>query len=320
MTDRPAKSLANECAPSKCTNCPSKGNCSGATSNTAEFKKIADNICNAGQICFVLSGKGGVGKSTVSTQLAFFLSESMKKHTGLLDLDITGPSIPTMTATQEAEVTNMENGSWMPVSVTPNLKTISIGQMLPQQDSPVILRGPKIHGMINMLLSNVCWGFAERTAADNILIIDTPPGTSDCHLSGINLIQGAIRYMMSNNYPKIPQTYAVIVSTPQEVALVDVRKEVNFCAQADIRLKGVIENMCGYVCPHCSKKTFIFHPSTGGVQKLCDDFKLLYLGHIPIDPIIMQAGEEGMPWSMATNIDESVGYELFADICMKIIA
>lgn len=127
------------------------------------------------------------------------------------------------------------------------------------------------------------WDLNEEVRDDNYLIIDTPPGTSDEHLSAINLIKGCCLLIEEENRPWIE---AIIVSTPQEVALSDVRKELNFCKKIQIDVKGVVENMSGFVCPCCNKETLIFHPSSGGCQKLCQDFGITFLGRIPLDPVL----------------------------------
>jgi len=137
---------------------------------------------------------------------------------------------------------------------------------------------------------------------NNILIIDTPPGTTDEHLSAINLIKQCSLLAEEGQRPVID---AIIVSTPQEVALSDVRKELNFCKKINIKVCGVIENMSGFVCPCCNKETMIFHPTSGGCKRLCEEYQTRFLGKIPLDPLLSKAGEEGKPWSEVS--EESVG-------------
>lgn len=316
------------CNPDKCGDCPSKGNC-GSSTESPDNAMIAEKIQSVGNIFIVLSGKGGCGKSTVATQLAYYVSEACGKQVGLLDIDICGPSIPTMTRTQTASIHPTALG-WEPVSVTDNLSVVSIGFMLANVDDPVVLRGPKKHGIIIQFLKEVNWHFNDDTYAQNYLIIDTPPGTSDEHLSVINTLAAAVRILEKvtvdghgNPIPgaRRPNVYAIVVSTPQEVALVDVRKEINFCKQINLKIIGVIENMSGFVCPCCNRESHIFHGKNDGVQKLCTDYQVPYLGRIPLDPALTKCGEEGKPWAVGLGVDggESLGYNMFKDIAGKLM-
>lgn len=221
----------------------------------------------------VLSGKGGVGKSTVSAQLALCLA-AMGKQVGLLDVDVCGPSIPHMLGVPAEEV-RMSNSGWSPVYVEENLAVMSIGFMLPSRDNAIIWRGARKTGLIKQFLRDVDWGELDY------LVIDSPPGTSDEHISLVQML----------NQSDIDG--AIIVTTPQEVSLLDVRKEINFCRKSDTRVLGVVENMAGFVCQHCDKCTDIFFPSSGGAVQMCQEMKVPYLGKIPLDPAVSKASELG---------------------------
>lgn len=164
---------------------------------------------------------------------------------GLLDIDICGPSVPRMLGLEGHDV-HKSNTGWSPVYLEDNFAVMSIGFLLPNKDDPVIWRGPRKDGLIKQFLTDVMWESLDY------LIIDTPPGTSDEHISIVN-------YLAKTNL-----LGAIIVTTPQEVALADVRKEINFCKKTNLKVIGVVENMSGFVCPHCDCKSEIFPPVTGG--------------------------------------------------------
>jgi ATPases involved in chromosome partitioning len=174
----------------------------------------------------VLSGKGGVGKSTFSTLLAHAFAANPDSTVGIMDTDICGPSIPKMMGV-ESETIHISNAGWSPVWVTDNLGAMSVQFMLPNRDDAVIWRGPKKNGLIKQFLKDVDWGELDY------LIVDTPPGTSDEHLSVNSLLKES------------GVDGAVVVTTPQEVSLLDVRKEVDFCRKAGIKVLGLVENMSG---------------------------------------------------------------------------
>ncbi|CAG9773831.1 unnamed protein product [Ceutorhynchus assimilis] len=215
-------------------------------------------------IILVLSGKGGVGKSTVSTQLALTLVEKGYK-VGILDVDLCGPSIPYLLQLEGNDVHQADEG-WVPVYTdqTQNLAVMSIGFLLNNRNSAVVWRGPKKTAMVKQFLSDVCWGEIDY------LIIDTPPGTSDEHITVMENLKG------------VKCDGAVIVTTPQEMSVEDVRKEITFCKKTGIAIIGLIENMSGFVCPHCTECTNIF--SQGGGKSLADLAGVSYLGSLPIDP------------------------------------
>lgn len=248
----------------------------------------------------VLSGKGGVGKSSVSVQLALSLALAGKRvreagdaatatkdtnwmQVGLLDVDLCGPSIARMLNVASERVTQGERG-WRPVVVSDGqghfLKTMSIAFLLPHSDDAVVWRGPKKSGMtprssslptdlawiamIQQFIHNVDWGELDY------LIIDTPPGTSDEHIAIAELL------------PPLSSTGALIVTTPQLVALADVEREIGFCQQLGIPILGVVENMSGYQCPHCAHCSRLF--SSQGGRLLAEKHQLPFLAQLPISP------------------------------------
>ncbi|KAI1295382.1 Cytosolic Fe-S cluster assembly factor NUBP2 -like protein [Halotydeus destructor] len=240
---------------------------------------------NVDRIILVLSGKGGVGKSTVAVQLALSLAAEQKR-VGILDIDLCGPSIPLMLGLENAEVVQSQEG-WLPVqTVSPVMSVMSIGFLLRGRDSAVIWRGPKKNAMIKQFLTDVNWGHLDY------LIIDTPPGTSDEHISVVETLKLA----------RNPDG-AVLVSTPQGMSLGDVRREIGFCRKAEIPIFGLIENMSGYVCPHCSDCTNIF--SKGGGQSLAQLTNIPFLGAIPIDPKLGECAETGQNFVAAFSESEA---------------
>ncbi|MDI9386464.1 MAG: Mrp/NBP35 family ATP-binding protein [Spirochaetota bacterium] len=222
----------------------------------------------------VMSGKGGVGKSTVSVNLAVSLALQGKK-VGLLDVDIHGPSIPTMLGLAGTKLTGSEE-SIDPVLIDgiPNLKVMSVGFLLESEDAPVIWRGPMKNSIIKQFLKDVTWGKLDY------LIIDCPPGTGDEPLSVVQLLGKA--------------DGTIIVTTPQDVASIDVSKSIKFAEQVKIPVTGIVENMSGFVCPHCNEVSYIF--KEGGGKKLAEEYKVPFLGAIPIDPALGEAGDSGKPY------------------------
>lgn len=223
----------------------------------------------------VLSGKGGVGKSSFTSQLAFALSQDEDQQIGVMDIDICGPSVPTIMGVVGEQI-HQSNTGWQPVYVQDNLAVMSIGFMLPDKDDAIIWRGPKKNGLIKQFLRDVEWGELDY------LIVDTPPGTSDEHLS-VNT------YLKESGIDG-----AVIITTPQEVALQDVRKEIDFCRKAKIPILGLVENMSGFVCPNCHGESVIFPPTSGGAKALADELNIELLGKIPLDPRVAKSCDMGV--------------------------
>ncbi len=220
----------------------------------------------------VLSGKGGVGKSTVAANIAVALAMEGKK-VGLLDTDFHGPSIPTL-LNLEGKRPGSDGTSILPVEYVEGIKVMSIGFLVPNRDDAVIWRGPMKMNVIKQLLSDVNWGTLDY------LVVDFPPGTGDEPLSVAQLIPH------SNG--------AVIVTTPQDLSLNDVRKCINFCRQVNIPVLGVIENMSGLVCPNCHHLIDVF--KSGGGEKMAKEMGVPFLGKIPIDPNVVEASDRGMPF------------------------
>ncbi|HUT04574.1 MAG TPA: iron-sulfur cluster carrier protein MrpORP [bacterium] len=240
-------------------------------SDLDDRQEIAGQLSHIGHKILVLSGKGGVGKSTVAANLALFLGEQGNK-VGLLDIDIHGPSIPKLLGLENARAEGLEH-KILPVSVGEHLKVMSIGFLLDRSDTAVIWRGPMKYGVIKQFLKDVRWGDLDY------LIVDSPPGTGDEPLSVAQLIQDV--------------DGAIIVTTPQELSLIDVRKCINFCEKLRVPVIGVIENMSGFVCPNCGERVDIF--KAGGGAKMARELRVPYLGSIPIDPAIVVASDAGRP-------------------------
>ena len=229
---------------------------------------LQENLNKMKHKIVVMSGKGGVGKSTVSVNLAYYLASQGKK-VGLLDVDVHGPSIAKMTGIDGVRLTANENGRPIPIQVPtqPNLYVVTVASILESPDDPVIWRGPAKNGVIRQFLEDVCWPELD------FLIVDCPPGTGDEPLSVIQTIGDV--------------TGTVIVSTPQQVALLDVRKSLKFAGLLNLPVLGIVENMSGFVCPCCGETVDIF--KTDGTIETAKDFGTEVLGKIPLDPQVVNA-------------------------------
>jgi ATP-binding protein involved in chromosome partitioning len=229
-------------------------------------------IIDVKHVILVLSGKGGVGKSTVSTNLASALA-AHGRQVGLLDLDIHGPNIPKMLGIEDQRPAVLEK-TMEPIHVTGTLAVMSMAFLLPDTSTPVIWRGPMKMAVIQQFLSEVNWGSLDY------LIVDLPPGTGDEALSIIQLapnVQGAI-----------------IVTTPQDVSVLDAVKAVKFIEKLELPVIGIIENMSGMICPHCGDTIDLF--GSGGGEKAARELGIPYRGSIPLDPAMVKAGDEGRPY------------------------
>ncbi len=231
---------------------------------------IADFLHQVKHKIVVMSGKGGVGKSTVSVDLALLLSERGYK-VGLMDVDLHGPSVAGMLGFTGQHV-QVAGEQLVPFKYNDNLEFLSAQGFLANDDDALIWRGPLKIGAIRQFMSDTCW------SALDYLIIDCPPGTGDEPLTVVQTI---------------PDAEAIIVTTPQKVALADVRKSLNFCKLGNIPVRGIIENMSGFICPHCGQEVDIF--KAGGGQALAEEKHLPFLGKIPIDPMVVAAEDNGNP-------------------------
>jgi Mrp family chromosome partitioning ATPase len=238
-------------------------------SKQQEERRLHQRMEQISRKLVVLSGKGGVGKSTVAANLAAALA-ARRFQVGLLDVDIHGPSIPKLMGL-EGSVLASDGDSLLPVTVSENLAVMSIGFLLAKRTDAVIWRGPLKFGVIRQFLSDVAWGRLD------FLVIDCPPGTGDEPLSVAQLV----------GHP----ASAVIVTTPQELAVSDVRRCITFCQQVGLPVAGIVENMSGFVCPQCGVSLSLF--GKGGGEDLARETGTPFLGRIPIDPGVVCGGDSG---------------------------
>ena len=231
-------------------------------------------MAHLGQIIAVASGKGGVGKSTVSTNLALALA-TQGASVGLVDADLYGPSVPGMLGIETGKAPLMSPSGKVIPEQAYGIKVISMG-MLTDDNKPAILRGPMVSKYLRMFILGADWGKLDY------LILDLPPGTGDTQLT------------LAQNFPL---TGAVVVSTPQDVSLKIARRGIRMMEQVKVPILGIIENMSGFTCPSCSEVTYIFHQ--GGGAKIAASLGVPFLGAIPLDPAIVDCGDEGRPLVIA---------------------
>ncbi len=242
----------------------------------------------------ILSGKGGVGKSTVAANLAMTLARDGKK-VGLLDVDIHGPSIPKLVGIM-GQVPQMGEQTITPIKVGDRLFVMSMGSLLQHQDLAVIWRGPLKMGAIKQFLKDVEWGQLD------FLIIDSPPGTGDEPLSVAQLIPD--------------MDGAILVTSPQDLSVLDVRKTVTFCRQLNMPVLGVVENMSGLTCPHCGKEIDVF--KKGGGERMALEMNVPFLGRIPIDPQVVEASDAGL--SFVSEYPETPTAQAFEEVVRVLLA
>jgi len=242
---------------------------------------VAQNMEKISAKILVLSNKGGVGKSFIAVNLAVGLSKKGAK-VGLLDADIHGPSTAKMLGFENQKISVSENG-FQPYPVNSNLSAISMASFLEDPDMPVIWRGPMKMSALRQFLAEVNWGELDY------LVIDSPPGTGDEPLSVIQLIGNL--------------TGAIIVTTPQDIALLDSRKCVNFLRKLSVPVLGIVENMSGFICPHCGNKIDLF--KSGGGEKSAKEFEIPFLGKVPFDPKIVESTDNGKAFIESSPDSES---------------
>lgn len=322
---------------SACAGCPNQSKCaSGAFSSpeaiaakNEERAVLRSALSDVSHVILVLSGKGGVGKSTVSVQVAQALS-SRGYSVGLLDVDICGPSVPRMSGVVGRSVHQSSQG-WEPVYANPNLAVMSISFLLEEGDAAVVWRGPRKNGLIKQFLTETDWG----SGGLDYLIIDTPPGTSDEHISIVQYLNDArSSTSIDDGNRSVGASGAIVVTTPEEVSMADVRKELNFCKKTGVPVLGIVENMSGLrirvsdltffredspssdtsedggagectndvlsllreKCPEVLSMIAtadVFPASGSGPRGMAEKFGVPYLGRLPLDPNLLRACEEG---------------------------
>ena len=216
----------------------------------------------------VMSGKGGVGKTSTSVNLAIALASAGHK-VGIMDVDLHGPDVPRMLGIQGTPELTLNN-KLSPLKYSENLKAISIESFIPSKDDAIIWRGPLKYAAIRQFIGDVDWGELD------FLVIDSPPGTGDEPLTVAQIISDA---------------KAIIVTTPQEIALADVRKSINFCKTLKMEIFGLIENMSSLSCPHCGQMINLF--GSGGGERTARETGIRFLGNIPFDPKVVACGDSG---------------------------
>ena len=236
----------------------------------AQDKEIEQSLGRIKHKILVMSGKGGVGKSSVAAYLAGALAKKGKK-VGLMDVDLHGPSIPRMLGLKGNIQGGADGDKAKPIEYLPNLQVISVEPLMGEnKDAATIWRGPLKIGVIRQFISDIEWGDLDY------LIIDSPPGTGDEPLTVAQTIPGA---------------EALVVTTPQEVSLADVRKSISFCRQVNMKILGLVENMSGLNCPHCGKTIELF--KTNGGMLTAKKESLRFLGSLPLDPEVVMQGDAG---------------------------
>jgi len=240
----------------------------GDLERAEQDKMIEANLARVGRKILVMSGKGGVGKSTVASYIALLLS-AKGNRVGLLDVDLHGPTIPRLMNVQGG-LDMPEKGVVRPYRFSEKLSIVSLEMVMGDKDSAVIWRGPLKISAIRQFISDIEWGDLD------FLIVDSPPGTGDEPLTVAQTI---------------PDAEALIVTTPQEVSLADVRKSINFCRQVNMKIIGVVENMGGFVCPHCGEKVYIF--GSGGGRRMAAQMEVPLIGEIPLDTQMVEMGDKG---------------------------
>ncbi|MBW1853600.1 MAG: Mrp/NBP35 family ATP-binding protein [Deltaproteobacteria bacterium] len=272
-----------------CQSCEESPRCSHEEKEAHEQRLLDERMSRVKHKFMVISGKGGVGKSTVATNLAMTLANE-GYEVGLMDADIHGPNIPKMLGIEDERPGTSAKGL-LPITTIHNLKVMSMAFFLQSKDDAVIWRGPLKHGAIKQFLGDVYWGDLDY------LIIDLPPGTGDEALSVAHLLKNV--------------DGAIVVTTPQEVALLDSRKAVTFTRQLKVPLVGIVENMSGFNCPHCHTPIDLF--KKGGGERASREMLIPFLGRIPIDPEMVSCGDSGI--SLFSRPGHEEVKSAFTNIC-----
>ena len=266
---------------SSCSSCSSASSCASATGKggsgncndpmAKQDRAIAERLGHIRYKLFVMSGKGGVGKSSVTVNTAAALARRGFK-VGILDVDIHGPSVPNLLGLTSTVEIDEATQLMIPAAYDENLSVISMDTFLQDKDQAVLWRGPKKTSAIRQFIADVKWGELD------FLLIDSPPGTGDEHMTVMQ---------------SIPDALCVVVTTPQEISLADVRKAINFLQYTNSNVLGVVENMSGLVCPHCHQEIDLF--KKGGGEELAKRYALKFLGAVPLDPTTVVAADKGIP-------------------------
>ncbi len=288
---------------SECSSCGSASSCSSAGNPSGcpsqmmaqQDKKIEDRLSHIKHKLFIMSGKGGVGKSSVAVNLACSLIK-LGYRVGLLDVDIHGPSVPNLLGMKDTPLMVNQDNLIVPATCANGLEVISMDNLLgADRDQAVIWRGPKKTGAIRQFISDVAWGDLD------FLVIDSPPGTGDEHMT---------------IFQSIPDAACVVVTTPQEISLADVRKCINFIELTKAKVVGLIENMSGLVCPHCHQKIDVFRH--GGGEALAKKDNIPFLGAIPLDVQAVISADNGVP--VVEMEGDSPAKGAFLEVSMAIVA
>lgn len=289
---------------SSCSSCGAKNNCSSAAQNGGnghcseamqqQEMAIAATLGEIRHKIFVMSGKGGVGKSSVTVNLAAALAAKGNK-VGILDVDIHGPSIPRLLNLTSSIEMDADDKRMLPAPYSANLSVMSMDALLMNKDQAILWRGPKKTAAIRQFMSDVKWG------ALDYLVIDSPPGTGDEHMTILQTI---------------PNAECVVVTTPQELSLADVRKAIDFLKHTKAEILGIVENMSGLVCPHCHQTINLFNK--GGGEVLAQQYELPFLQAIPLDPVTVVSADTGTP--LVEMEVASAAKNAFMELADKILA
>ncbi|KAL5252907.1 hypothetical protein ACHWQZ_G015614 [Mnemiopsis leidyi] len=278
-----------------CVGCPNQKLCSsGELKSDISPMEVKKQLIGVKNKVLVLSGKGGVGKSTVTAELARGLA-ALDFSVGVLDVDVCGPSLSRIMGVS-GETVHKSSSGWSPVYTLDDIAVMSIDFLLSSEEDAVIWRGAKKNGMIKEFLCSVDWGELDY------LIVDTPPGTSDEHLAIVSL------------FKQSKVNGAVLVTTPQEVALSDVRKEISFCRKLKIPIIGLVENMSSYTCSKCKTKSQIFPATSGGGAALAAAEKIPLICSLPLDPLVGRSGDNGLSVANEAPVSNiSAGYRTLTE-------